>query len=294
MGLLDEKRSLIILAKIVDTGIIIPKDIVTELLHPVHDLLMLEEMYKLLTNRKTNKKNWTSSLLPKYISLLYRNNHDVMRLPQTVFPWDHGIQNQQGKYKGFDSTVEYARYLYWNHVPTKSIYYVGLMLEGEAKANHKNVFSLYKSELLDKNLSPNIQCLGVLLQVATKLGTTQVWNGLTPPQVAINQFQTHVKADASAFGIMPDDLLWKKYIELLSKYQYISEVSKIMKWWEDLKYNPPKDVLVVLLSALPEEYAKRHIEHISKLKRETKTVAKPNWEWPTYEEYEDYKSRNRV
>ncbi|RLV94894.1 hypothetical protein JA1_001327 [Spathaspora sp. JA1] len=292
LGLLDQNRSLTILSKIVDSGLFIPKDLITELLHPVKDIRILEEMYLIL--RKSKKpKDWTSSLLPRYISLLYRNDYSVDELPRTIFPWDKDIAHLGGRYRGLDSRIEYARYLYINHIPFKSVYYIGMMLEGEAKVDLTNIFSLYKSELLDKNLSPNNQCLGVLVQVATKVGSAQTWNNMSPPQVAVNQFHTFVRAnDSETLGILPDDVLWIKYITLLSKFEYISELAKIMKWWDDLKYCPSKIVLLELLSAVPQEHAKRHIEHHAKLQRESKDFAGHNWPWPTYDEFEGYRKHN--
>ena len=113
--------------------------------------------------------------------------------------------------------------------------------------------------------------------MAYDYGDFEAWDRYRAPQVAIREFQRHVKTTKT--GIEPNEWLWNKYIKLLLKYDYISELSKIMKWWDDLKFEPSKGLLLLLLSALPREFSERHIKHHEKLQ------LKRDWPWPSIEEF---------
>ena len=95
-------------------------------------------------------------------------------------------------------------------------------------------------------------------------------------------FQRNVQANAKSLGIFPRDDLWVLYILLLAEFDYISELSKIIKWWIDLHFKPKKSTILCLLAALPEEFALRHIRHhqVAKLKKD--------WDWPTTREFKRY------
>ncbi|CAX43249.1 ARP2/3 complex subunit, putative [Candida dubliniensis CD36] len=264
--LLDETRASRILKKMVSTNVNITSDIVTELSKSVVDLSVLEGMTQMVSTDKAR------FFLTRYIQLL--NIYDGS-LSQVELPWDKEF-DKSSAYKGFSSIADYTRYL-CTLLPTTSIHQISLLLESEAKRNPQNTFQVYKKELLDKALSPNKKCLGVLLEVAYDHGDFEAWDRYRGPQVAIREFQRHIKTTKT--GIEPNEWLWGKYIKLLSKYDYISELSKIMKWWDDLKFEPSKGLLVLLLSSLPREFSERHIKHHEKLQ------SKRDWPWPSIEEF---------
>lgn len=265
-GLLDEKRATKILKKMVLTNVNINSDIITELSKSVVDFTVLEAMIQMVGTEKAR------FFLTRYIQLL--NLYDG-RLSQIELPWDRKF-DKSSAYKGFSSIADYTRYL-CTLLPTTSIHQISLLLENEAKRNPQNTFQIYKKELLDKALSPNKKCLGVLLAMAYDYGDFEAWDRYRAPQVAIREFQRHVKTTKT--GIEPNEWLWNKYIKLLLKYDYISELSKIMKWWDDLKFEPSKGLLLLLLSALPREFSERHIKHHEKLQ------LKRDWPWPSIEEF---------
>ncbi len=247
-GMLDETRSKQILNELVISKISITSDVVTELVRHIDSLVVLRAMANLVDTKTARL------FIKKYVQLA--NNHEG---PLPKFPWGEEILNS---------------------FPTTSIENVGLVLESYAKSNPSKVFEVYKTELIDKGLSPNKTCLGTLLRVACFDGESILWNGFTAPEIAVMEFQKHVKT--KGMGLVPNEWLWGLYTKLLIRYDYVSELSKIMKWWEDLRFEPSKELLLTLLGALPKEFAERHIKHHEKVH------LKRDWPWPSIDEFNVY------
>ena len=247
-GMLDETRAKQIFKELVNSKVKLTSDLVTEVVRNIDDLVVLRDLV-------TQVDSKTSKLfIKKYIQLA--STHEGS-LPK--FPWNEDILNV---------------------IPATSVERVGLILETYAKNNRSNVFPTYKKELMDKGLSPNKSCLGALLKVASLDGKLIAWNGFTAPEIAVIEFQKHVKTNHT--GLIPNEWLWGLYIQLLIRYDYVSELSKIMKWWEDLRFEPSKDLLLTLLGSLPKEFAERHIKH------HEKAHLKRDWPWPSIDEYNIY------
>ncbi|EMG49054.1 hypothetical protein G210_0272 [Candida maltosa Xu316] len=268
LGLLDVARAKMILNKLISSKVSITSDMITELLRPVKDLFVFEDMIQSVDSK-------TSMLfLNKYIQLLYSHDSTV---PVKKFRWDEETIEPDKKVSNID---DYVVTILQKH-QTISIYHIGLILEGQAKRKAvSQVFQLYKSKLLDKQLSPNKQCLGALISAAYHDGEAEAWNGLVTAQAAIHEFQQHVRTNE--LGLIPSENLWKKYITLLDKYQQMSELSKIIKWWEDLNYNPSKRLLLTLLAALPIEISERHIKH------HESANSSHDWQWPSINEFKGF------
>ena len=338
-GLLDEKRSKKILLELVNNKerILITKDIILILLQPIKTLDDIDEFISILQKKSSSKEKdsllamaHSSSILPKYLTILYRNVHLGNRPhPEVKYPWDkykklHPIttikdQESPQNFRNFSSILSYARYLYDTGFKKKTSKIVGIMLNGETNVQPENLYELYKLELFDKNnFNPDESCLAALIKAAMKQvdgndkASCIMWGDMYAPQVAIHEFKQHVmtkafdkdlgKADNDP-GIYPQDDLWQRYIHLLAKYDYISELSTIIQWWESLNFRPNYLTLLMLLGSLPTEYGSRYIKHVEKVREDSakstyahlgedpKSKAQNylDWSWPSLEELERFK-----
>lgn len=339
-GLLNEKRSKKILIELVNNKekVLITKDIVLLLLQPIQTLADIDEFIAILQGKSSTAKDedcllavaHSSSILPKYLTILYKNVH--INRPQTnQSPWnDQKAQFISPFYaskqislnpKTFASVLSFARNLYETGFKKKTSKIVGIMLAGEANIQPENIYDLYNRELFEKNnLLPDDSCLAALIKAAMKQvngkgndsTTCIMWGDLYAPQVAIHEFKKYVMAKSSDGGIgkynvdpgvYPLDDLWQKYIHLLAKYDYISELSIIIQWWEYLNFKPSYATLLILLGSLPIEYGSRYIKHFEKVKadssksinthrgEETNTKNNLDWSWPTINQLETFKAR---
>lgn len=338
-GLLDEKRSKKILLELVNNKerILITKDIILILLQPIKTLDDIDEFISILQKKSGSKEKdsllamaHSSSILPKYLTILYRNVHLRNRPhPEVKYPWDkykklHPIttikdQESPQNFRNFSSILSYARYLYDTGFKKKTSKIVGIMLNGETNVQPENLYELYKLELFDKNnFNPDESCLAALIKAAMKQvdgndkASCIMWGDMYAPQVAIHEFKQHVmtkafdkdlgKADNDP-GIYPQDDLWQRYIHLLAKYDYISELSTIIQWWESLNFRPNYLTLLMLLGSLPTEYGSRYIKHVEKVREDSakstyahlgedpKSKAQNylDWSWPSLDELERFK-----
>ncbi|KAK6459778.1 uncharacterized protein RJT20DRAFT_125153 [Scheffersomyces xylosifermentans] len=306
-NLLNAKRSKNVLNELIRNSdrIIITKDIVSALLVPVSNLKQFDDFIDVMLSKDEKLVTLHNSvLLPKYISMLYRSSKKD--LVETYYPWDKDLLkgrteriSSQSQFKGFESPVHYARYLYSNGFKKKSIRLIGLMLEGEAEIDSKDLFETYKRELsANGDLSPNGSCLLALIKGAmysNEEGTCNLWGDLYATQVVIHEFKSNVQLDSSdvEFKIYPENKLWRRYIQMLGKYNYVSELSDIIKWWEALKFTPSRNTLMELLAALPEEYSYRYIQHFAKIKEDSQRTGGEiegitSWPWPSVSELRSY------
>ncbi|KAI5960939.1 uncharacterized protein KGF55_004206 [Candida pseudojiufengensis] len=276
-GVFTETRAMMFFRKLINSKVKLTTDLVKELLHPIENYYHMEEIYH-LTKSDLNSQS-INIFLPKYIEILQKHKHDD-QLPQTFFPWDEfanlGCNSFEG-FKGFKTIEKYLIKLY-STFSYKSIQFIASYMKGLTKS--QDVFSFYEREILGKGHLPNALCLSVLLDSARKSKSPDKYT-----QFAILEFERHVRKDNVKTGIMPDDRLWFKYITLLAKFENISELSKIMKWWLDTNFDPQKVTLMQLLYVLPQEFTYRHIKHHEIAK------SQKDWEWPTMEEYNTFKQK---
>ncbi|ODV80713.1 uncharacterized protein CANTADRAFT_88634 [Suhomyces tanzawaensis NRRL Y-17324] len=302
MGLLTENRSIKILNELtkIKHKVIVSKDIVSLLIKPIRGLNGLHAFISALRDiDKDILKAHASTILPKYMTMLYRN-YGARNITQNYYPWDPQPSKQAlGKFKGFDSVEDYARYLYNHCIRNKSPRVIGAMLQGEAMSKPESVYDLYQKELINKGLVPDKTCLTALIRASMKPSKTDsciLWGNFYAPQVAIHEFAIHVKQDSndSTSSIVPDDTLWQQYIRMLSKYSYSFELSEIIQWWEKLGFRPKHTTLMLLLGALPLDHSNRHIRHVHKVRSDNERMGieakDKEWNWPTVEELEKYKA----
>ena len=117
----------------------------------------------------------SSSILPKYLTILYRNVH----LRNRPHPWSNILgteyyrkatpHNSPSKIKshrkisGISSSIlSYQGICMDTGFKKKTSKIVGIMLNGEINVQPENLYELYKLELFDKNNSiPDESCLSV-------------------------------------------------------------------------------------------------------------------------------------
>lgn len=338
-GLLNEKRSKKILLELVNNRerILITKDIILILLQPIKTLRDMDEFISILQTKSDSKDKdsllamaHSSSILPKYLTILYKSVHlKNIPHPEMKYPWDryqklHPISTIKDSkspqdFKNFPSILSYARYLYDTGFKKKTSKIVGIMLNGEVNVQPEHIYDLYRLELFDKNnFNPDESCLAALIKAAmtqsdrTDKNSCLMWGDMYAPQVAIHEFKQHVMTEAfdKDLGkadndprVYPQDELWQKYIHLLAKYDYISELSTIIQWWEHLNFKPNYITLLMLLGSLPTEYGSRYIKHVEKVKDDSvkstyahigedprsKVQNYLDWPWPTLDELERFK-----
>jgi len=289
--LVNEARSIKIVNEMMKhkDDLIITKDIIAMLIHPIKGLNSFDRFLKKLDKDLVDR--YSNILIPKYISMLYKNHSST--LTQSKYPWDQVFEQTSNGFKGFPSTIDYARHLYYTKVK-KSPRNIGIMLQGEAICNPENVYNLYKEEL--KGLPPDSGCIYALMKASTKndgSGNCILWGDLYAPQVAVHTFKMNVKMEEKDDSrINPDTRLWQQYIRLLSKFDYIEELALLIQWWEKIKFTPNHKTLLMLLQALPPEHSARYISHYEKVRQDSKKVGSHNqapsdshhWPWPTAEQ----------
>lgn len=299
-GLLNDGRSVKILDQLLAKGsnILITKDIMLRLLKPITNLHAMEKFLTMIESSNSNLlKYHASSILPKYLRLVYnktsQKNSQSFKRPKYV-PSIVCKGNDISKNLPF---IEYCRLVY-SLIDRKTANIVGIHLFGESDLQPENIYSLYQEELL--NFQVTEECLAALIRASmnnTVSGDCIQWGEMYAPQVAIHEFSKHVmKNKEENAKLYPSDTLWRRYIGMLSKYQYISQLSQIIEWWEAIDFIPSAECLMDLLVALPEGFGERHVKHYEKvvanepIKRlHSRTVIAPissisDWNWPTESE----------
>ncbi|CCE82834.1 Piso0_002584 [Millerozyma farinosa CBS 7064] len=346
-GLLNLKRANKILSKLVEdqNQILITKDLFLMLQLPVSSLSDMEVFVSTLSPRSTdcdkdsNEKcspllaAHANSLLFKYFSLLYSlaaPNRATGLVPKSTHTFIANLLKSQNiEISGKESwmAIEYARFLYQRAFKKKTSKIVGVMLNGEASLEPEKIYSLYKTELQVNNLSPDESCLSALLKAASadssKNDPCITWDSMYASQIAVSEFKNNVicSLDTTSTGdsardsvqsvndslIYPTDEIWQKYIKLLAKYDYVSELADILQWWDNLNFVPSSLTLLELLAALPNDFALRHIAHIEKLRSDsvqashtnpttndsTSNNNRQNWPWPLLKDYQHFLSLKR-
>lgn len=345
-GLLNLKRATKILGKLVEDQkqILITKDLFLMLLQPVSSLSDMEVFVSTLNPIKGDKDPHvkcspllaahSNSLLFKYFSILYllaaSNRATTGFVPKSTHIFIANLLESQHIDIPENDTltaIEYARFLYRHAFKKKTSKIVGVMLNGEALLEPEKVYHLYKTELQLNNLSPDESCLSALLKAASdglsKADSYVTWDLMYASQIAVSEFRNNVMSciEANRAGdseresvqslndslIFPSDELWQKYIKLLAKYDYVSELADIFQWWDKLNFVPGSLTLLELLAALPNDFALRHIAHIEKLRSDSiKTTQanhttsdltpnnnRQNWPWPLLKEYQHFLSLKR-
>lgn len=299
-GLLNEQRSLKIIRELVanDDTLIVSKDIILMLLLPIKRISGMNSFISILNSLKNNlTKLHLSSILPKYLAILYRSRKAKVR---RFFPWEKSPKQELK----FDSTIEYARYIYKTKFRKLTLNIVGIMLNGEVNIQPDRIFDLYKNELNESNLLPDASCLAALFRAALKSRNNSniLWGDMYAPQIAIHEFKQNTISSSSIQNkeilVIPDNHLWQLYIQLLFKFDYVSELSTIIRWWEDINFSPSRETLLMLLQALPKEISSRYIQHIEKVNNDsvklishseestiTTTKSSIQWPWPTLDEW---------
>ncbi|EGV60055.1 hypothetical protein CANTEDRAFT_111859 [Yamadazyma tenuis ATCC 10573] len=223
-------------------------------------------------------------LIEKYMTVLYANQH-VPVDTETVRALVPEIKRQ-------GDSLAIARQLYGGHLKRKTPSVIGRMLHGELQVQPQNIYKLYTNELRQNNITPDETCLAALIKGATDSptnnpGACHIWDDMYAPQIAIHEFKSHVAANKT----VASGAVWEKYIEMLAKYEYVSELSEIIRWWESTQFVPQYSTLLALLRALPIEFATRHIAHVEKVKRDSgtngskvagvaSTASVVDWPWP--------------
>lgn len=345
-GLLNLKRATKILSKLVEdqNQIFITKDLFLILLHPVSSLSDMEVFVSTLNPSERDKDSHVkcspllaahaNSILFKYFSILYQlaasNRATTGFVPKSTHAFIASLlKSQHIEIPGNDTrmAIEYARFLYQHAFKKKTSKIVGVMLNGEASLEPEKIYSLYKTELQLNNLSPDESCLSALLKAASadlsKAGSYVTWDLMYASQIAVSEFKNNVISclNSNSAGdsardsvqslndslIYPSDEIWLKYIRLLAKYDYVSELADILQWWDNLNFVPSSLTLLELLAALPNDFALRHIAHIEKLRSDSvqSTQTNPttndstpnnnrqNWPWPLLKEYQHFLSLKR-
>ena len=303
-GLLNENRSLKIIKQLISKQekILITKDIMLRLLKPLNTLAAIEKLIQALEESEieTLTVAHKSSILPKYLRLLYRSISE--ELPPAFIPHKLLLSNFRTNY----SRIDYCHQVY-ESVEYKTSSLVGIFLCGECNIQPENLYEIYEKELGENNLLPNEECLVALLNAScttTTEGECIMWRQMYAPQLAIHEFQKQVMTKSFQDGelndstkIYPTDHLWLRYINVLSKYGYVSELSAIMEWWVSIEFIPSSNTLIELLLALPPEFGERHIQHMESvslsndgllgLAGESHRASIEEWPWPSREKLAD-------
>lgn len=316
--LLTEERCQKILKQLVDkkNDILITKDMLLLLLSSISTSSSLFRMIETISEGSTNPKDsilfsaHSQILLEKYVTLLYKlPKNTLITFPSFWSTTDSTMGSSRIK------SLAAARYLYDTYFPIKGPKIIGIMLNGEAKQDPSQVYDLYQRDLFEKNnFLPDESCISALL-TASSASTNHrpiLWGQLYAPQVAIHEFKKHVVSDTIDFTdldsahIYPGNQLWQKYIGLLSKFDYIYELSELIQWWTKIKFTPNKKTLFSLLHSFPIEFAERYIIHFEKIKKDSvseitlpsSTNGEPtkqpetsgDWPWPTLAEFRHHRN----
>lgn len=307
--LLTETRSHKLLLEITrrKEDLLISKDLILLLLGPIDTISGIEQFITVLQSASLLEK-FKNSILKKYMVLLFK--HGTEKSVHKPF--------MDRLYRS-SSNIDCARYLYsknvWN---TTSC--VGVMLNGEVEHQPENLYDLYRQELTslsqlnrlggglkkhdseanpeqifdpfcspDSNIPvyPNEACLVALLRGSMKAspGALLIWGKLHALQVAVHEFKKYVCVDAARSNapcLFPSNRLWRVYLFALVHAGYMLELADVIRWWETINFVPNQETLLVLLLALPEEVAERHIKHAASVP----SGSNMNWPWPTMTQVE--------
>lgn len=255
-------------------SLILSKDIVQTLLRPIESINGMEKFILALQHHHLLPK-FRALIDGKYMGLLYRYSGEKSVCKPYL---DEQVR--------VSNNLECARFLFHQN-PRKTTAFIGMMLNGEVDHQPENIYSLYKEYLQCK--SPDQQCLVALLRACGKRQQGQVitWGTFYAPQVAVHEFKQHVaqkvpQTKPSEGGLVPTNKLWKLYIEVLADSSYLAELAEIIRWWEAVQFVPEKPTLLLLLRALPREFAERHIKHASSVPADADFLLL--WPWPTLDE----------
>ncbi|WLF80031.1 hypothetical protein PVL30_003799 [Lodderomyces elongisporus] len=303
---MTEAKALALFRKLLNSKTKITGDLLTEFLRPVQTIETFDEMYSSVGAVFNNKEHL---FFAKYLRLLLDDSSILSSDKKIHYSWD------PTEYEWNDNCINHRDTRFIEHYierlrlkySSTSIQFTSLCFRLIAKFQKQNVWDFYKEEIILKNHLPNAPCLEVLLdsaieqvqtqmsgqeqkhkhkhkhtQLQQQLSKAEATQEFPAPHFAIREFQIHVKQSCNEFGIRANDTLWIKYIHLLDHVKSISELSKIIKWWVDVKFHPKKNTLLRLLAALPEDFAVRHIIHHEKVH------SKEDWDWPTLREFKEY------
>lgn len=268
--LLTEARAHKLLKELVGrkNDLIISKDIVLTLLQLVESVNGIETFLNVLDSAGL-MHSYGNVVRNKYMALLYRFNKDR----NVSKPYlDKFVQST--------SNIECARHLY-KSTKRKTTANVGTMLNGEVAYQPETIYDLYQSELQGR--TPDESCLLALLRAARLRPRTLMWGPMYATQVAVHEFKKNVRQLPESDGFLPSNKLWKEYIRLLESAEYLAELAELIQWWEKVQFVPNRSTLLLLLQALPAEYAERHITHALSVPRDSNFVS--CWPWPQVEEF---------
>lgn len=271
--LLNENRAQKLLKELVSRkeDLIISKDIILTLLQPIDSVNAIEVFAETLSSAGIIK-NYANIVHNKYMALLFKFGREKnVHKPYL----DQIIRNT--------SNIACARHLYSN-LPRKTTSNVGTMLNGEVLHQPEKVYDFYLDELHGR--IPDESSLLALLRAAVKpQNRGLMWGQLYAFQVSVHEFKKHVaESEKSTEGILPSNKLWKMYIRVLSAADYLAELAEIIRWWEQVHFEPPRSTLMLLLQSLPDEFAERHIKHAFSVPKNSSFVL--SWQWPTLDEYQ--------
>lgn len=274
LGLLTEQRSSKLLAHLLERAdkLIISKQILLLLLQPVKTVHEMEQFIAKLQQANMLKLYW-SIIHNKYLQLLYQNSDGLsLRTPYL----DTICKSS--------SNLECARELY-KSIERKTVTNVGVMLAGESVYQAENLYGLYQKELGTR--LPDENCLIALIKAASQKRQEKRiwWNNLHASQIAVYEFKLNVSLTYDDTKVMPSDWAWQLYIGLLKDCDYTSELSEILRWWEQLHFVPARETLLALLKALPVPFAQRHIRHWRSVPDSASSLKE--WPWPAEEDLRD-------
>ncbi|CAK9439001.1 uncharacterized protein LODBEIA_P32250 [Lodderomyces beijingensis] len=268
LGAMNEERARILFQRFAESNAKVAGDFITELIRPVRSMALFEEMQQRLSTPLGPPKKHL--FVGKYLQLLSDQSASGSHC--------HAPSN------GNSEPHEHMAHLF-AQCPEKSIHLTSAYLRALLSVAPQSVFDVYRKEVLEPGHLPNATCLEVLLELAIKYDRHTLTNSLGHvPQFAIHEFQKNVKSSRDSWGIFPSNKMWRSYITLLANHEYVSELSKVMKWWLDIRFEPERKTLMELLAALPFDFAERHITH------HEKANSSQDWDWPSMREFERYLS----
>lgn len=274
-SLLTEHRSLKVLDQLLERSkkLIISKQIILLLLQPIKTVHAMEEFIAKL-QRADMFLQYLGIVHSRYLQILYQNSEGKsLRKPYL------------NKFNRSSSNIECARLLY-SSIDRKTVSNIGVMLAGESSHQPENLYDLYQQEL--GTTAPDENCLVALLRAASRKYSEDHrlwWNQHHASQIAVYEFRLSVSETYDDSKIMPSNKTWQLYIGLLRDCDYTSELSEIMRWWEQLHFVPEKETLLKLLQALPVPFAQRHVKHWRSVPESASLLQE--WPWPTEDELQN-------
>ncbi|ODV96807.1 hypothetical protein PACTADRAFT_32304 [Pachysolen tannophilus NRRL Y-2460] len=264
---------------------------ITELIKSIDSISYVNEIIGLITrNGKALNSNVLNAYLLKLYKqskselnyeIFTKNSRQGRNLEiKKLFDLENGsnykknaMHYQYLESKNFNKTIDYVRSLY-RHISTPKRSTISSMLLGESYVNPLNIYKLYKTELGSRKLRPDENCLLALLNAVIVFDNYKdnnkgfkdeflKWDNQYASQIVISEMKKNCYQDISkstlniqnnqedGILIYPSDQIWFKYIKMLYKFNYTDELIFILKWWESLKFIPPKLLLLDYLARLP-------------------------------------------